>query len=217
MVSTVGSPFDELAHRYDAWYDRPEGRVLFRLEHACLAALMRSAQSPGLEVGVGSGRFAAALEIAVGIDPAGAPLRLAAERGVHSIQGDGEQLPFANHTFGLIAIVGTLCFADHPDRVLTEAHRVLRPGGLLIVGAVPADSAWGRSYQAKGSAGHPFYRDARLLTLAEHQQLIESATFEIVDARSTLLQGAGDSPIDGHVVEGAIPGAGFVAISATPR
>ena len=97
--------FESLAERYDAWYDSPEGQLLFGLESACLRPLVVGTSTPRLEVGVGSGRFAASLGVKVGLDPAAVPLRLAATRGVRAVRGAGEQLPFADQMFGAVVLV----------------------------------------------------------------------------------------------------------------
>ncbi|MHB1850389.1 MAG: class I SAM-dependent methyltransferase, partial [Acidimicrobiales bacterium] len=206
--------FENLAERYDAWYDTESGRVLFDLELGALRPLLAGTAGPRLEVGVGSGRFAAALGIDVGLDPAEVPLRLAKARGVRVLRGVGSQLPFRDNTFGAVALIVTLCFVENPAGVLAEVGRVLRPGGRLVVGLVPLDSAWGRSYAAKGRAGHPFYRHARFQTLAEHRRLLATAGLRGVEARSTLLQAPSDEPVAEPVRGGAVAGAGFVALAA---
>jgi hypothetical protein len=81
--------FERLAQRYDDWYEGPVGRVVFPLEVGCLAPLLARSHPPRLEVGVGSGRFAAELGAGVGVDPAAAPLRLARSRGIAVVQGRG--------------------------------------------------------------------------------------------------------------------------------
>lgn len=213
----MGSAFDELAARYDAWYDTASGRVLYDLELGCLRPFLSGTAAARLEVGVGSGRFAAALGVGVGLDPARAPLRLAAKRGVHVVQGVGERLPFADHVFGAVALIVSLCFAEDPAGLLDEARRVLAPGGKLVVALVPGDSAWGRWYEEKGRAGHPFYQSAHFLTLADHLQLLGHAGFESVTGRSTLIQVPTDAPVDEAVQEGIVPGTGFVALVASAR
>ena len=209
--------FEEFAARYDAWYDAAPGRLLFALELACLRPLVPHGPGARLEVGVGSGRFAAALGLEVGVDPAAAPLRLAAERGVAVVQGAGEHLPFGDRTFAAVVVVVTLCFADDPTALLGEARRVLAPSGRLVTGVVPLDSAWGRRYAAQGRAGHPFYRGARFLTLAEHRRMLTGAGFRVTGARSTLTQAPSDDPVEEDARGGVVAGAGFVAFQARPQ
>ncbi len=206
--------FEELAARYDAWYDSAHGRLLFALELACLRPLVPPGPGLRLEVGVGSGRFSAALGLEVGLDPARAPLRLAARRAVGAVQGAGEQLPFRDGTFAGVLFVVTLCFADDSAALLGEARRVLAPSGRLVAGVVPFDSAWGRRYETQGRAGHPFYQGARFLTLAEHRRLLTDAGFTIAGACSTLTQAPSDDPVEEGAQAGVVPGAGFVALQA---
>lgn len=169
---------------------------------------------PRLEVGVGSGRFAAALGLEVGLDPARTPLHLATRRAVTVVQGAGEQLPFGDGTFAGVVFVVTLCFGDDPAALLGEARRILAPSGRLLAGVVPLDSAWGRRYEAQGRAGHPFYRGARFLTTAEHRRMLTTAGFTITGAYSTLTQAQSDEPMWEQAHEGAVAGAGFVAFEA---
>jgi len=206
--------FEELAGRYDAWYDTAHGQLLFALERDCLRRLVPLGLRPGLEVGVGSGRFAAALGLEIGIDPALAPLRLAAGRSVAVVQGTGEHLPFADRSLGTVVVVVTLCFADDPAALLGEARRVLAPSGRFVAGVVPLDSAWGRRYAAQGRAGHPFYSGARFLTVDEHRRLLADAGFTITGACSTLTCAPNDDLVAEQVHEGVVPGAGFVALQA---
>ena len=213
-ATPAAQAFEDLADCYDAWYDTAAGRVLFDLELGALRPLLAGTAGPRLEVGVGSGRFAAALGFEVGLDPAGASLRLATARGVRVVRGVGEQLPFLDDTFGVVALVVTLCFAEDPAGVLAEVGRVLRPGGRLVVGLVPLDSAWGRSYEEKGRAGHPFYRHARFQTLAEHRGMLATAGLRLVEARSTLFQTPSDEPVAEPVLGAAVAGAGFLALAS---
>ncbi|MCL5421239.1 MAG: hypothetical protein M1461_02025 [Nitrospirae bacterium] len=74
--------FDLYANDYDRWFESPEGRVLFKLEVRAVKAVMKNIKRPFLEIGVGTGRFAEALDIGFGIDPSTDMLRLAKERGI---------------------------------------------------------------------------------------------------------------------------------------
>lgn len=130
-------PFEELADGYDSWFDTSAGQMLFDLELGALRPLLAGAPGPGLEVGVGSGRFASALGVDVGVDVAATPLVRAGSRGVSAVRAAGEQLPFAGGVLGAVVLVVTLCFVDDPGGVLAEAGRVLGPDGRLVMGVFP--------------------------------------------------------------------------------
>lgn len=84
-------------------------------------------QSLGLEVGLGTGRFAAHLGIKIDVDPSMAMLAYAAERGVLGLQGTAEALPFKSTILDFALVVTTICFVDDPVAMLVEARRVLKP------------------------------------------------------------------------------------------
>jgi len=141
MMREPTTIFDTEAERYDAWFDSPEGRVLFENELAAIRLLWRDAFCPALEVGVGTGRFAQALGVEFGIDPAAGALRFAERRGIQVKQARGEALPFPDGTFGGVLMIAKLCFVDDAAALFREAARVLRADGHLLVGDVPADSS----------------------------------------------------------------------------
>ncbi len=97
---------------------------------------------PVLDIGCGTGRHLSALELgklmAVGLDLSSHLLAEAvAGPALRVVRGDMRQLPFADRAFGSALSMFTTFgyFADVAEnrRVLTEAARVVRPGGLLAV------------------------------------------------------------------------------------
>ncbi|MGE4230138.1 MAG: class I SAM-dependent methyltransferase [Dongiaceae bacterium] len=52
--------------------------------------------------------------------------------GIEWINGDAERLPFADRTFDVYTIAFGLRNLTHIDDALSEAHRVLRPGGRFL-------------------------------------------------------------------------------------
>ncbi len=164
-MKTIENIFDTLTEKYDAWYDSAEGRPLYESELKCLRPLVEDSLKPVLEIGVGTGRFAMHFPGATGLDPSLNALKMAKKRGVKTVQGYGENLPFEDETFGCILIIVTLCFVENPLAVLREAKRVVKKDGSIILGLVPRDSPWGAFYEEKKRAGHPFYGNARFYTL----------------------------------------------------
>jgi len=208
------APFERLAERYDAWFDSARGRRIFEVEVGCIRDLLEEMPRPWLEVGIGTGRFAAALNVDKGIDPSPAVLKYAAERGIETRIGSAEDLPYGNQRFGITLLVVTICFLDDPARAFGECRRVLRDDGYAIVGLVPKDSSWGEMYTREGSEGHPFYSAAKFYTAREVIRLAERAGFRLNRATSCLFGGP-EREVDryGSPREGmGSKGAGFVAM-----
>jgi tRNA-Thr(GGU) m(6)t(6)A37 methyltransferase TsaA len=204
--------FDLLTDKYDAWYDSKEGRPLYESELKCLLPLVEDAPRPVLEIGVGTGRFAMHFPGATGIDPSRNALAMAEQRGLKTVLGYGEHLPFDDEAFGCVLLIVTLCFVENPFAVLREAKRVLRKDGSIILGLVPVDSPWGAFYEEKKRAGHPFYWNVRFYSLKDIQNMLQAAGLKISRIRSTLLQRPDDSRRIEEPVEGDISGAGFLCI-----
>ena len=213
-MSATEDLFERWAPQYDAWFDSADGQPLFESEVSCIRRVLPTKCRPWLEVGVGTGRFAQALGVEVGIDPAARPLSLAAGRGVTVVQACGEALPFACSQFEVALVVVTLCFAPQPLPLLQESARVLTDDGRVVLGLVLADRPWGHHYARLGEAGHRFYSRARFYTMEEVRQLAAEAGLTIAAAACTLSQQPQRPPF---VVEdprdGLDPRASFVAVS----
>ncbi len=206
-------PFERLADRYDAWFDSEKGRSLLRVEVDCMRDLLAGAPRPWLEVGVGTGRFAAALDVDAGVDPSAAVLRYASQRGIRTRVGRAEKLPYKSGRFGATLLVVTICFLEDPARALAECRRVLSKDGYAVVGLVPKDSPWGVAYVRKGAQGHPFYTTAKFYTSRQIIELAEQAGFYLDQARSCLFEGPGRNTCSyRRPKEGIIKGAGFVGL-----
>jgi len=181
----------------------------------CLKPLLHRVGRPYLEVGVGSGRFAQALVIEYGVEPAPALAHMAKARGVKVTEATGEELPFPDEMFGGLLMAFTLCFLDDPQKALQEAGRVLQPEGGLVLGLILRDSPWAEFYAGKGREGHPIYSKARFLSKEEIDNLLQVCGFKVLDYRSALFQPPGlssyyhEQPIDSYTES-----AGFVAIGS---
>jgi len=207
--------FDQLAERYDRWYEEPFGASAYQLELKALKRFVRDFQR-GLEVGVGTGRFAVPLKISYGVDPSYAMLRKAYQRGVRAVQARGEELPFCSQSFDLALLMVTLCFVDRPVEVLREVARVLRPQGRLVLGLILKESPWARYYEEKGRRGHPLYRMAHFYSSDELSGMLSQAGFSIREWATTLFEPPQtEKPITNYEIrEGFYPEGGFFILLA---
>jgi len=197
------SAFERYSAEYDAWFD--VNRAVYHSELAAVRQLLPP-QGIGLEVGVGTGRFAAPLNIALGVEPSETMARLALERGVVVLAGVAEALPFADTSFDLVLMVTVLCFVDDTELALREAWRVLKPGGWLVLAFIDRLSELGQQYQRMKN-GDVYYRDATFYSADEVISLLQQAGFTLDGIRQTVIPDA----LPGTILEGSGRGA-FVII-----
>lgn len=213
-MSKASEAFDAHAAEYDKWFESAEGSALFASEVDAIRLLMTNLEHPFLEIGVGTGRFAKELGIDEGIEPSELALSFAKKRGVKAQRATGENIPFADASFGAVFILFTLCFVETPEKVLSEAERVLKPGGCVIVGIINRESAWGELYMRKKAEAHPIYRHARFYNAIELAAMLKNAGLHIEAATSSLFQPPSINPYREEAHPGLSNDAGFICIRA---
>src|SRR5262245_39688577 len=63
---------------------------------------------------------------------------------LHLVQGDSERLPFADDSFDLVTCSHSFHHYPNQAQVVAEMHRVLHPGGRLMIIDGDRDRWWGR-------------------------------------------------------------------------
>jgi len=106
-----------------------------------------------LDVAAGNGNFAIAAAERGGVVTAcdltprmlelGRARSQAAGKDIEWIEGDAEDLPFADERFDLVASVFGAMFAPQPDRVASELFRVCRNDGLVAMANYSSDGFLG--------------------------------------------------------------------------
>lgn len=208
-------PFEMYAERYDSWFGGA-GKEIFAPETDSFKRLLPRLPKPWFEVGVGSGSFARALGIPWGIEPSQKLGEMARSRGIKVIEGKGENLPIPDNLLGTAFLIVTLCFADDPDKVITEAARALKDKGFLVIGIVPAEFPCGMHYQEHGRKGHPFYSRARFFICSDLLTLSDKHGFKLAGKVSALFSPPGEE-LSPEILDGYHPDAGFAALSAQLR
>ena len=167
-------PFDAHSKAYEEWFSR--NPYVYRSELEAVAHFI-PAGGDGLEIGAGSGRFAEPLGIKVGVEPSREMRKLARSRGIRVFNSVAEKLPFPDGRFDFALMVTTICFLDDIEKSFEEARRVLRKGGLFVIGFVDRDSPLGRIYQQRKEE-NLFYREATFYGCGEVVSLLQRSGFE---------------------------------------
>ncbi len=210
--------FETDAERYDQWFDRHP--AVYESEVEAIRTALPVGCGHGLEIGVGTGRFATPFGIAQGVEPATAMRQIAQTRGIHAVDGVAEALPFDSQSFDCALMVTTICFVDDPHQSCREAWRILQPGGCFVVGVVDRDSFLGKVYE--GHRGESlFYRDAQFFSVGEVEDLLIEAGFGDLQFWQTLFRhpneiSIAEPVISGHGEGGFAVAAGIKQRSETP-
>ena len=164
-------PFDKHLDLYEEWF--VQNRYVYESELAAIRALL-PVEGEGVEIGVGSGLFAAPLGIGTGVEPSEVMAAKARERGIRVIPGVAEDLPLEDASFDYALMVTTICFVDDVERSLQETARILKKGGVFILAFVDKESPVGRIYQAMKEESL-FYRPATFFSTKELLQALAKA------------------------------------------
>lgn len=173
--------FDAVAMRYDAITHSYalKRRIEFFLGHA---------KGDCLEIGAGTGEISKALiahghhVVATDISPQMVS-QIRNKLGIEAVVCDAEYLPFADESFDTVIGAEMIYYLDYPELFLREAHRVLKPGGYLLLSSANASIARFydtlRAWLRKIGIGRgtyfddpvrEFFTESQLRTLVSHKE-----------------------------------------------
>jgi ubiquinone/menaquinone biosynthesis C-methylase UbiE len=138
VIEKVQQHYDDVAEIYDSRYDRRRGRFY----HAHISGRVLEGIPRGgriLDLGCGTGLFLRAYEglggYGIGIDLSREMIRRARMRCEESefFVGNAEVLPFCAESFDAVVSLMAFSYVRRPDLLLSEVHRVLKPGGRIAI------------------------------------------------------------------------------------
>ena len=158
--------FNKYAEEYDEWYDK--NKTIYKLELEVIKKFIPKPEKnkKGLEIGVGTGRFAEPLGIEYGLEPSKSMAEIAKKRGIKVYEGIAENIPFKDEFFDYVLMTTTLCLLKDPIKGLCEIKRVLKSNWTLIIGMIDKDSPLGKFYESKKEKSR-FYKNVKFYSLNE--------------------------------------------------
>ncbi|MDD1673099.1 MAG: class I SAM-dependent methyltransferase [Methanomicrobiales archaeon] len=194
-MKKVQAHYDAVAHIYDRRYGVGKGSQYYaHLTRQMLECL--DTKGLLLDIGCGTGlfieRYLTQGSEAIGIDLSRGMIAHARERLPESdfLVGTAEALPFRENTFDSVASLLTFSYIQHPEAMIADVHRILRPGGTfalctlgknLLTSVIPALYWIGEKMEVRKIGVGDF--DERYYDEDEMEVLLENAGFTEVCVR----------------------------------
>ena len=172
--------FDIYYEDYEKWFEKHQ--EIYEEELKTIKTLLP--EGSGMEVGVGSGRFAAPLGIKFGIEPSKKMAEIARKRSIKVVETTAEEMDF-KEKFDFILMVTTICFVKDAFKTIQNCYRALKKGGYLLIAFVDLNSPLGRMYE-KNKHKSKFYAPATFFTKNDIINLMKKAGFSEFECKENL-------------------------------
>ncbi len=169
---------------YRTWFESPLGLRVWADERRALTRLLGDlGASRVVDAGAGDGRFAAEISsegaTVVAVDRSHSMLSATRDRTrggddgrVQLVQADAAGLPLASSSCDAALAITLLCVASDPLAITAELTRVVRPGGLVVVGELGRWSHWAVTRRVRGWLRGGLWSSARFWTVPKLRNLM---------------------------------------------
>ncbi|MEA4926516.1 MAG: class I SAM-dependent methyltransferase [Syntrophomonadaceae bacterium] len=152
--------FNEIASKYDSWYETPMGKFVDGVETSLAFELFSPEKGMKiLDAGCGTGNFSIKLAErgaqVTGIDLSTEMMAVAREKArrrdlnLEFLEMNIYNLAFPDNYFDGVFSMAVFETLLESQKAFRELMRVLKPGRFLMIGTIRKDSAWGRSYEKR--------------------------------------------------------------------
>jgi SAM-dependent methyltransferase len=136
-------PFDDYLDEYEKWFE--QNHFVYLSEVEAVKHFIPDGKK-GIEIGIGTGRFALPFKINDGVEPSEAMRNFALNKGLKVMDGIAERLPLPDLSYDFALMVTTVCFVDDVLESFKEVNRILKPDGNFIIGMIDKNSPLGKDY-----------------------------------------------------------------------
>lgn len=172
MTNTT-TAFDQNTLEYDQWFDKHS--TVYQSEILAIQQAIPKNKT-GIEIGVGTGRFAQPLNIKFGVEPSENMAKVAEQKEITVYRAYAENLTIENETFDFVLMVTTVCFLTDIPKAFSEVYRILKPQGEIILAIIDKNSEIGKIYE-KEKLSNKFYKDANFHSTEEIIELLQQSHF----------------------------------------
>jgi SAM-dependent methyltransferase len=183
MVRTA--PYETHVAEYDGWFERYPH--VFQSEVEAIRDFLPPGNSRGLQVEIRTGHYAQALGIKEGTESVSSMRNIAISKGYEVMDAQPEALPYKDLAFDFVLMNFCISYFDNVKEAFREAHRILKPSGVLIVGFVDRSSPLGLEYEEKRNT-NTFYQYANFYEPETVINWLKAAGFSSVKPTQTLFQ-----------------------------
>jgi ubiquinone/menaquinone biosynthesis C-methylase UbiE len=175
-------PFDKYLYDYEKWFK--ENQYVYRSEIQAVRHFIPIG-GKGIEIGIGTGRFAIPFGIKKGVEPSDSMRNYSLRLGLTVYNGVAEKLPLDNETYDFALMITTICFVDDVNKSFGEIKRIIKPGGIFIIGLVDKNTTLGKVYE-KIKSQNKFYKDATFYSTDEVKKLLVQNQFIKIEVVQTV-------------------------------
>jgi len=175
-------PFDEYLTEYEDWFN--EHKYVYESEVEAVRHFIPK-NKKGIEIGIGTGRFAIPFNIKEGVEPSASMRDYSLRLGLTVYDGIAEKLPLENESYDFVLMVTTICFVDDVNKAFQEVRRILKTNGSFIIGLVDKNSLLGKIYEDMKEQ-NKFYRLATFYSADEVKKLLEENNFNNIEIVQTV-------------------------------
>lgn len=109
------------------------------------------------------------------------------DKSIKIIQGDAQNMPFEDNFFDVIYATALIEHLEQPMKMLKEAHRVLKPGGIIII--TTPDPFFDKIAQAIGHIEKDLHQET--FTIKKLKDCLNKADFKVLEAKKFMMSPIG--------------------------